>query len=501
MKKLLTFGAAAILGCYCLKVSAQEKKLSNLTKEDFISDFKLAVDILKKQHPNPYKFIDAAVFEQKVDSLLKGMAQTKDIYACLQYSPVYLIRDVHTSLRLSNDNSRELYSSIRFFPFPVVIERGKIFINIKGASIPFGAEVTSINNRPASEILNSLATSAYSDGYANTGMDRVYGDFQVVFSLESPMQQSYQVSYVMPGSTETKKITLPAAGPTQAYHATRQAVYPYNLLQHAYYIYNDYFDDTQTGLLTVNTFAINEADAYKEFSEFFKEVNKRKYKQVIIDIRNNGGGNPAISALLYSFMTTGPFRNVYNYRTRTIDIAYPEYAVAENGRRLSDEDIQSQKNFFYQRFDKDTTGFFVGNARLRDGLLENFPPDKDVFHGKVFVLTGGGTVSAATYFASLVQKNKRGEIIGKETGSGAEATTAAWFTRYLLPKTKCVLTVPLSELYFFNATTDKGRGILPDEEVPMNKFIEYIQAGKDPEIAYTLDLITSGGKTVPARKR
>lgn len=493
MNKLLTFGAGAILGLSCLQAPAQEKKLANLTKEDFIADFRLAVDILKKQHPNPYKFTDSVTFARRVDSLMDRMAKEPDMLTGLQYSPIYLVRDVHTSLRLSNDNSRELYSTLRFFPYPVIIERGRIFVNIKGATIPYGAEIISINNKPAKEILQSLSSSAYSDGFITTGMDRLYPDFQVTFSLLSPHQASYPVNWIAPGSKETRKTELPASGPTAAFHAGRQSVFPFNLLQRAYYIYNDYDDSTKTGRLTVNTFAINEQDAYKEFSEFFREVKKRNYQQVIIDVRSNGGGNPAISALLYSFMAAAPFRNVYNYRTRNMEVAYPEYAVAENGRRLSDEDIQGQKNFFYQRFDKDSaSGFYVGNARLKDGLLENFPPDKDAFHGKVYVLTGGGTVSAATYFASLVQKNKRGIVIGKETGSGEAATTAAWFMRYLLPRTKCVLTVPLSELYFFNATKDNGRGIMPDKEVPMDKFIGYVQADKDPEVAYTMELINAG---------
>ncbi len=482
-------GAAALLALCSMRVSAQEKKLANLTREDFIADFKLAVEILKQQHPNPYKFIDSVTFQRKVDSLMTKAATAPDVLSCLQYSPVYLVRDVHTSLSVSNDNAKELYSMINFFPFPVVIERGKILINIKGGSIPFGAEVISINGVPAKDLLQALSTPAYSDGYITSGMDRLYPNFQVMYSLLSPHQSSYQVSYLMPGSKETKKVTLPFADPTAAFHASKMAVFPVNLLQRAYYIYNNYYDDTKTGVLTVNTFAINESDAYKEFSEFFREVNRRQYKQVVIDVRSNGGGNPAISALLYSFLTDAPFRNVYNYRTRTIGIAFPEYAVADNGRRLSDEDLQSQRNFLYQRFDRDSSGFYVGNARLRDGLLENFPPDKDAFHGKVYVLTGGGTVSAATYFASLVQKNKRGLVIGKETGSGAAATTAAWFMKYLLPRTKSVLNVPMSELYFFNAATDEGHGIMPDKEVPMDKFVSYIQAGKDPELSYTLEYL------------
>ncbi len=135
-------------------------------------------------------------------------------------------------------------------------------------------------------------------------------------------------------------------------------------------------------------------------------MNKRGYKNVIIDIRNNGEVIPAISALLFSFLAPKAFQNVYNYRTKNIEIAFPGYATTQ-GRKMSDEDIRSNTQFLYQRFDLDsTTGFYVGNARLKEGQLENFPPDKDAFKGDIYVLTGGGTVSAATYFASLVQKEQ-----------------------------------------------------------------------------------------------
>ena len=218
-------------------------------------------------------------------------------------------------------------------------------------------------------------------------------------------------------------------------------------------------------------------------------MNRRGYQHVIIDIRNNGGGNPAISALLYSFLATQSFPNIYNYRTRVIDISYPEYAVADGQRKLSDEDVRNNRNFLYQRFNKDSiSGRYIGNERLKEGMLENYPPDKDAFKGKVYVLTGGGTVSAATYFATLVQKNRRGLIIGKETGSGEQSTTAAWFLNYLLPNTKSILTVPMAELFFFNSTTDNGRGILPDKEVPMEKYLSYIRETTDPELAYAMEL-------------
>lgn len=489
MKQILRCSTLAALLFCTFNISAQDKKLADFTKEDFIKDFDLTVKILQQQHPHLYKFTDSVTFVRRVDSLRNRITAHPDISTFLTSLPTMLIKDVHLSFSLSGDHAKELYASMRFFPLPVLIERENMIINIKGAEVPFGAEVVSINNITVKDILHDLSVHAYSDGYIRTGMDRLYRNFQLYFSLKYPKATEYDIAWMEPGSRTVKHTRLPATDPTKAYHSSSRGVFPLNLLQREYPVYDNYFDEQQTGLLTVNTFNIGEAEAYKTYSTFFKEANKRKYKQVIIDVRSNSGGSPHIAALLYSFLAEAPFRNVYNYRTGTIDISYPEYTVDDNNRGYSDEDIRNDRNFYYQRYDKDSTGFYVGNARLREGMLENFPPDKDAFRGKVYILTGGGTVSAATYFAALVQQNKRGLIIGKETGSGAASTTAAWFLNYRLPGTKSILTIPRTEIFFFNAVKDNGRGIIPDKEVPLPEFMQYMRAGEDPELNYTMDII------------
>ncbi|HVI48238.1 MAG TPA: S41 family peptidase [Chitinophaga sp.] len=487
--KQTCFRSLAVLAIlYTAPLSAQEKKLSALTQEDLLTDFDLMSKILQHQHPNIYKFTDSVTFRHSIDSLRSNIIRHPTIYTFFTNLPSNLVRDAHLSLSPSNDYSKELYSDMHFFPFPVIIERGRMFVDIKGEQIPFGTEILSINDVSVKDILQRLSRLSNSDGYTNNGIDRVNYDFQFYYGITTPEARSFKIVYKDPGSSKTSHITLPALAPAAAYHSTNRRVLPVNTLQRAYNIYTDFLENEQTGVLTVNTFSLGEAEAYKEFSKFFKEVNKRKFKQVIIDIRSNYGGDPAISSLLYSFLSDKPFTNIYNYRTHTIDISYPEYVVDGSNRRVSEEDIRNNKNFYYQRFDRDSSGIYNGNARLKEGLLENYPPDKDAFHGRVFVLTGGGTISAATYFATLVQKNKRGIITGKETGSGEASTTAAWFVQYLLPGTKSILTVPRTEIYFFNATTDNGHGVIPDKEVPLPAFIQYLQAGKDPELSFVLDM-------------
>lgn len=481
---------SAVLTGAALFSSAQVNKFDNFSKEDLVKDYRLAMDILKKQHPNPYKFIDSATLDRRVDSLMELIMAQQSPLSGLQFSPLYLIRDVHTNCRFSEDVARNVLGSMYFFPLPVIIERDRIIVNIKGEAIPFGSEVLTINKQTAKELIASMAASSYSDGYITTGTDRMYGNFQTVLSVKAPDCREYEIAYTEPGNKVVKKLRLPSLLPAPAFHSTRQAVLPVNQLAGSYWIYSSYEDQNNTGILTVNSFNLQESYAYKEFSSFFKDVKKRGCRNVIIDIRNNGGGNPAIAALLFSFMAKQSFRNIYNYRTKTIDLAYSEYATID-GRKYSEEDIRSNRNFLYQRFDKDSvSGFYIGNARLKEGQMDDFPVDKDAFGGNVYVLTGGGTVSAATYFATLVQKNKRGIIIGKETGSGEQSTTAAWFVNYQLPLTKFVLTVPMTELNFFNALADNGRGVVPDKEIPFEKFLSYVRDSKDPEMTFALEFIS-----------
>lgn len=463
-----------------------QMKISEIKKEGFISDFNLIVDIIKKQHPNPYKFINKDVFNRKVDSLRKLIVSDPNIYNFVANSPISLIKDVHTSAFLSDDLAAELYKSVTYFPYPVFIEKGRMFVNIANTEIPFGSEIKSINNIGVETILSINEPRV--DGNIRTARDKDPDNFLQNFSLLNRNCKQYVISFISPGKKEAQKVVVKPISPSDHYYRRSKCIFPFNLLQRSARIFSDMDDQKQLGVLTVSSFDLSESDAYKEFSNFFKEVNQKKYSKVIIDVRRNSGGNPAIAALLYSFIAKSAFANTYTYKTKNISVEYPQYVVDGNNRIVSEDDIRGRKDYLYQRFDKDeATGWYIGNARLMEGLLTNFPKDKDAFSGYITVLIGAETISAATYFASLVKINKRGVIVGKETASGLDATTAAWFVNFQLPATKTILQLPFTEIYFFNATEDRGRGLMPDKELPTGLFMEYILEYKDPEMSYAIE--------------
>ncbi len=236
-------GMAILLAAACYNGNAQTKELPDLTKEGLIADYRLAMQILKQQHPNPFKFIDSISYNRKVDSLLALAGKQDNVFSVMQYCPIQLVRDVHTNMAFSEDNNREMVGTINYFPFPVIIERGKILVNSKGAAIPYASEIISINRQPAQDLISSFTANSYSDGNIPTGTDRVFGSFQTMVSLRTPFAKSYEIEYVDPKLKTVKKITLNSLNPSRGMHSSRQAVMPVNLLARTYWIYGSYDDE------------------------------------------------------------------------------------------------------------------------------------------------------------------------------------------------------------------------------------------------------------------
>ncbi|MND70136.1 Peptidase family S41 [compost metagenome] len=480
----MRFCQICLLMLLSYKATAQ-MSIDSLKKEDLISDFKIAVDILKNNHPNPFKFISESKFNQQVDSLEKELMVRNDIFGFISNFPTKLIKDVHLTSSLNTDLSEEIFKKLTYFPLPVFVEQGRMFVNIKNSPIPFSAEIIEINGIPTTDILKRL--SATVDG-KNPTTDRVE-NFGLKMSINYGKMDRYSIQYIDPSSKNIKKIDLAAISPSKYYYNEQKQVLPFNLAQmYRSNIYGEFNSRLNTGVITVNSFNLDEGYAYKEFSKFFKEANRRKCDRIIIDIRRNAGGNPSIAALLFSFIAREKsFSNLFKYKTKTIRLNNDRYRSDGNGRNLSDDDLQQEVNFFYQRFDKGSDAQYVGNSRLMEGVVSDFPRDKNAFDGEILVLVGSETISAAVYFASLVQRSKSGIIIGKETSSGKDATTAAWFAMYELPKTKTLISIPRSEIYFFNADHDSGRGLMPDIEIPIDNFLDYVKKGVDPEMTFALE--------------
>ena len=187
-------------------------------------------------------------------------------------------------------------------------------------------------------------------------------------------------------------------------------------------------------VLTVSSFAWGDKAQFLAFTRAaFEKMRAAGTKNLIIDVRANGGGNDEmwIEGLL-PYFATKPYRWASHFRKRVV--------VADPARHEAVGDIV-------------------------DGEVETWiPPQPDNplrFMGKVYVLVGSSTYSSAVVFSNVVQDFGFGTIAG--VGGSVRAATTGGTRRTTLPN--CGLIV-VSPRFVLTRPSGKTRPILltPDLE-------------------------------------
>lgn len=203
---------------------------------------------------------------------------------------------------------------------------------------------------------------------------------------------------------------------------------------------------------------------------------------MIIDLRNNGGGdtkvlNRILASILHApsrargaemwVKRRGGFSSLsdccLNYPD-TVDI-FPEY-MPQDGRE----------------------GYFA------DTQSDIVPIDTAVnYKGRVYVMTNSSSCSAATIFPAEIVRNRRGVVVGRETGTAYHFMTAYKFADIRLPESGFQWRIPLVKLIYDTTRCERlpyGRGVMPD--YPVDLTFREIYDCPDSILQYTLKLIEEG---------
>ncbi|WBV58656.1 S41 family peptidase [Chryseobacterium daecheongense] len=464
--------------------------ISEINKDAYLKDFDIATAILLNQHPNPYRFRSKEAIAKKLDSLRKVIEKDPSYINFNINNPGRVLGDGHISFIPDSNYHEDYLNSTYFFPLITYVNNGNVYVNADNKyNIEVGSKLLEINNRSVADILKQIPEQA--DG--NIKVEDLDISMYVSFINENK-DHTFTIKYQALNG-EQKKASLEGITFTRFNYESRHAVLPIDVSSEIYGIFG-YEISPDTFYLSVRSFSYDESFFYEKLKKYFQKIKNKKYKNLVVDIRNNSGGSVTNIPLLYSFMSKEKiFTNSYKYGSKVIDINYSDYLIdPQTDRYYSEKDIRDSNNFMRQRFDKSEKGdYYFGNNRLDDTYIKNYPRDGLFFDGKVVLLINNRTFSAATYFASLFKKEKRGEIVGKETGSCSNFTTAAWFLTYKLPNTKMTISIPRTEIFFNNNENDNipnCTGVIPDYKIDNNFFLKLLKERKDPELQYSLQLLS-----------
>jgi len=478
-------------------VSQNEKWDAEKLKQD-LSIFK---EIREKANSGLYKYRT----KQQIDSIYSwAFSQLNEPKELLDFYKIILkITDfegsLHNDTTLPDEFEKKYSSGKVFFPYPIKLINNKIVINFNNSEIPLGSEIYSINGIDSDKILQAFYKYYTTDGFNISGKSiGIAASFAKYFRMEFGAQDNFLVEYSLPNETQklTKNIKSVSNEIRKENFKNRFSL-PIDSLQFskAKNKYSFKIISQNTAILAIHTFVIgrNAKDkehlAYKKYLDScFQLLSKHtEIKNLIVDVRNNGGGTDPNDIVTFSYLTQKPYRENTAAYINFQKIPFPNYFVCEE---TESQKQQEERNDFEadikEEFPKLKNKIYPQDQKF-NLLLQ---PDKNSFKGQIYLLISPRIASAGSLFASLVAGNTNAVTIGEETMGGYYGHNGHTPIEYELPNTK--IKTQFSIVNLEQDVPEKshqifGRGIIPDYEVKQT-FDDFMQ-NKDTQFEYTLKLI------------
>lgn len=410
------------------------------TKSELEADFNVLVGTIRNKHPKLYtdqKALDDLV-QSQFGLIKEGMTELS--FLRIVAPIVSKLNCGHTSIMLSKDYQDQLKTEGKYFPLPIRFIGDKAYIIQNGLAplIPVGSELLSINGQSIKEIKTLLFAHLSSDGLNETHKTMlINGWFRYRYQNFIDTQESYDITYTEKTSGEIKVATLDSV--TNEIYATKNtSIWNESDIPYTSSFQEDYALLTMYSFYPEGSYSISQ---YKDFmDDFFLQVKEKKLSHVILDVRDNGGGDPYVTSHLFSYLAK-----------------------------------KSQPYFTESAID-----YYAG-------LKSTVPLAENHYEGDLYVLMNGGSFSSTGHLLALLKSQNVGTFIGEESAGSFACTDGSQS-----------MTLPNTQIQYRGSTLiwevvteglTPGRGIMPD--YPVTQTIEDYLGQKDVVLKTALDLLKS----------
>lgn len=486
--------------------------------EQLQKDFKMLRNVLEEVHPGLYRYSNKetidSLFNSAYNQIISPMTEI-EFYRIINRM-VTAVRDEHTFALPSKaywdsqigqtvyDNSVDGGKDL-LFPFFIKIINNRLYIDNNlsdDLSLKRGDEILQINGQTAQEVLKILLPTIHTNGYIETfkkrnleqfSMHQTYNRFIVHYALFVGMPDTFNLRIKCYANNQTETVNI-AALPSKT------------IYQHYWRRYSTLNDPKKHKENPYEFNLLNDSTAYLRLSDFhdyawlkynyststeFKSIadilGKKSIKNLIIDLRNNEGGDLGIGMKLMPYITTGTFQpyqyhEVNNYRFPQLKTYFTNSTAFPN---YPDELFILQKN-----------GGFRSNPQYKtENWSRPMQPDSNNYKNNLYVLINGATGSAASVFATLIRVNRKDAVfVGEECGGDMEGPVSGSGTDITLPNTKIRVDVPwIKRVVNLNGYKNtKGHGIQPDYDVTPS--VKDFTNNVDTELDFVISLMENRKK-------
>ncbi|GAC1589434.1 MAG: hypothetical protein NVS3B19_09480 [Ginsengibacter sp.] len=477
--------------CSVTKNYNANKKYDPQTLRD---DYTLLRNILEAKHPSLYWYTPKDSMEVYFD---KGYKSITDSMTELQFgwgviAPLLSnIHCGHTSFSMSKGWNHFIRNK-RIPSFPLFLKTWSdsmvVIGNLdkKDSLFKKGTIITAVNDIRNKELLKYMYGFLSQDGYENNINNlRLSTGFPYYHRNIFGLYKNYSINYIDSKGNEKRKIihyfdpTPDTSKKAKDSLKTIQKNIPEKHQKHL--TRKERLNNLRsltikqqenTATISLSTFSKGGLKTF--FNESFQKIHAANIKNLVIDIRGNGGGE--ISN--YVALT----RYIRNSKFRVSDTSFAKV------RSLAPYTGHIRQGFITNIGLKLLTRKKEGEYHFRYWERHLFTPKKiNHFNGNVYVLTNGFTFSASALFCNALKGQQNVKIIGENTGGGWYGNSGIFIPEIILPNTKLRVRLPLFRIVQYNHPPIKGTGILPD--IRVDPTVKSIIENKDLKLEKVKELI------------
>ena len=437
-------------------------------------DFQIARQSLEEGHSGLYRHTKKADLDRIFNEVEKSLDHPMDIYEFYRVmaSAIAAIKCGHTGLSNSPELEKDLDRLPRFpFDVKVLDSHAYVFRDYARGGILAGKEIQSINGLPAQQILATMLASSMKDGDTQTTRQRdISGDFGLNLIRSLGLRSPYDV--VLARSAKTPELVHVAGFPRAEMDKMRKRLFPQDQPEDSANL--QFLDNGRIARITYPSFGVPVEEGKAFMKRVFGEIQSRRSKTLILDLRGNGGGEDQLSGLLLSYLLDKPFNYYDDVIVNKMRFSFAKYTDPHRDLVVPDGISEIRADGKVHIIEHDNSGIQQ--------------PSANAFHGAVYILIDGGCLSATAEFSTLAQFHHRATFIGEES-AGAYYGTTSEVARVVLPNTKLGVFIPIAASYMAVGGThehDPGRGVIPD--YPVHHTIADLLAGEDREFELALEL-------------
>jgi hypothetical protein len=468
---------------YVIQPSEINEKISVDKLYQDIDEF---IQIIEEVHVNPYMKISKEEFYDAADKLKNSIddSLTRQQFYQVLTPLVDMLNDSHTGVKFPKTiwKHYQYEANGLFFPMEIATTMDKrIFIkrDFSENKIPDNTEILSINSIKSEDIINTFLK-----------YDPSPIEISSIKRLEKkfPDYMWWVLDFRGPYIVETNAGTFTVQGQIwNEYYRNKKAFEQKQKTTKEKISLVEI--DNQTCMLKITSFSGSTSDFKPKIEEQFRLIQEKRYKNLIIDVRDNGGGNDDNGKAVIDYITDKPY-----------SIGLASKFMMKRSKRYEKYQKCKAPWIFRWMINLRTVSWFNKEYRLLFKNLRKIPYGENLdvklplqeptenthrFKGKVYALSSQYSYSATTAFLGAFKDYKLGEIIGTETGDCPTGFGNNLYFQLQNSKLRCHSSTTF--IVRPNGNIDMTHGVIPDYRVEQT--IEDTEKNEDTILNLTLELI------------